>query len=37
MKYIGIPMGVWVLFSGSFQNQLSAVFGYDKATAKRIK
>lgn len=36
MKYIGIPMGLWVLFAGSFQNQLSEVFGYDHATAKRI-
>lgn len=36
MKYIGTPMGLWVLFAGSFQNQLSVVFDYDKATAKKI-
>lgn len=36
MKYIGTPVGFWLLFAGSFQNQLSVVFGYDKATAKRI-
>ena len=28
MKYIGMPMGMWVLFAGSFQKQLTAVFGY---------
>ena len=36
MKYIGMPMGMWVLFSGSFQKQLTAVLGYDAATAKAI-
>lgn len=35
MKYIGIPMSLWMLFKGSFKKQLSVVFGYDKATAKR--
>ena len=29
MKYAGMPMGMWVLFSGSFQKQLTAVLGYD--------
>ena len=24
MKYAGMPMGMWVLFSGSFQKQLTA-------------
>ena len=24
MKYVGIPMGMWVLFAGSFQMQLTA-------------
>lgn len=24
MKYVGIPMGMWVLFAGSFQKQLTA-------------
>ena len=36
MKYIGMPMGMWVLFAGSFQNQLTAVLGYDTDTAKAI-
>ena len=24
MKYAGMPMGMWVLFAGSFQKQLTA-------------
>lgn len=36
MKYAGMPLGMWVLFVGSFQKQLIAVLGYDKATAKQI-
>lgn len=28
MKYMGMPMGMWVLFAGSFKKQLTAVFGY---------
>ena len=36
MKYIGMPMGMWVLFAGSFQKQLTAVFGYGTNTAKAI-
>ena len=36
MKYAGMPMGMWALFAGSFQKQLTAVFGYDAPTAKRI-
>ena len=36
MKYIGMPMGMWVLFAGSFQKQLAAVFGYDADAAKAI-
>ena len=31
-----MPFGMWVLFAGSFQKQLTAVLGYDKATAKQI-
>ena len=31
-----MPLGMWVLFAGSFQKQLIAVLGYDKATAKQI-
>ena len=36
MKYLGMPMGMWALFAGSFQKQLTAVFGYDSDTAKGI-
>ena len=36
MKYAGMPMGMWVLFAGSFQKQLTAVLGYDAATARTI-
>ena len=36
MKYLGMPMGMWALFAGSFQKQLTAVFGYDTGTAKAI-
>ena len=36
MKYAGMPMGMWVLFDGSFQKQLTAVLGYDAATARAI-
>ena len=24
MNYVGMPMGMWVLFAGSFQKQLTA-------------
>ena len=36
MKYIGMPMGMWVLFAGSFQKQLTAVFSYDADAAQAI-
>ncbi len=36
MKYAGMPMGMWALFSKSFCEQLTAVFGYDEKTAKDI-
>ena len=36
MKYAGMPFGMWVLFAGSFQKQLTAVLGYDAATAKAM-
>ena len=36
MKYMGMPFGMWALFAGSFQKQLTAVLGYDAATAKQI-
>lgn len=36
MKYMGMPMGMWALFAGSFKKQLGVVFGYDEAVAKGI-
>ncbi len=36
MKYAGMPMGMWMLFAGSFQTQLTAVLGYDRETARAI-
>ena len=36
MKYAGMPKGMWVLFAGSFQKQLTAVLGYDADTARAI-
>ena len=36
MKYAGMPMGMWTMFAGSFQKQLTVVFGYDADTAKTI-
>ena len=36
MKYIGMPLGMWALFAGSFRRLLTVVFGYDAAAAKEI-
>ena len=36
MKYAGMPFGMWTMFAGSFQKQLTVVFGYDVDTAKAI-
>lgn len=36
MKYMWMPLGMWALFAGSFQKQLTATFGYDVQTAKAI-
>lgn len=36
MKYAGMPWGMWALFGGSFQKQLTAVFGYDEKNASEI-
>ena len=36
MKYAGMPFGMWTMFAGSFQKQLTVVFGYDVDTAKTI-
>lgn len=31
-----MPFGMWTMFAGSFQKQLTAVLGYDTDTAKAI-
>ena len=36
MKYVGMPMGMWALFAGSFRKELTDVFGYDAAAAEEI-
>lgn len=36
MKYAGMPMGMWILFSGSFRRQLTDSFGLDKSEAKAV-
>ena len=36
MKYIGIPLGMWVLFEKSFRKNLVSEFGYFKFRANHI-
>ena len=36
MKYIGMPMGMWVLFKRSFRKKMVSVLGYDERRAARI-
>lgn len=36
MTYFGMPFGMWALFAPSFRKQLTAVLGYDAATARAI-
>lgn len=36
MKYAGMPMGMWLLFSGSFRKQLEEELGYGRGEARRI-
>ena len=37
MSALNRPFGMWMLFAGSFQKQLTAVLGYDADTAKAIQ
>ena len=37
MKYCGMPMGMWALFSRSFEQRLTDVLGYDRETARAIR
>ena len=36
MKYVGMPMGMWVLFRRSFREKMVSVLGYDERRAARI-
>lgn len=36
MNFIGMPAGMWLIFSDSFRKQLTSVLGYDTNTAKTI-
>ncbi len=35
MNYIGMPLGMWILFGTSFEQNLITDFGLDRETAKR--
>ncbi|MCM1047167.1 MAG: L-2-amino-thiazoline-4-carboxylic acid hydrolase [Clostridiales bacterium] len=37
MKYVGMPMGMWLLFCASFKKQLSVTLNFNADTAKEIK
>ena len=37
MKYIGMPMGMWTLFSKSFEQNLVTVFGLDRYSTGTVK
>lgn len=36
MKYIGMPMGMWFLFHGSFKKDLVEILGYDAKSSEEI-
>ena len=36
MRYVGMPVGMWLLFVRSFRRQLTAALGMDGATASRV-
>ena len=37
MKYIGIPLGMWVLFEKSFRKNLVSEFGYNKSQPNKYR
>ena len=37
MRYIGKPVGMWLLFAGSFEKNLITVLGYDTIMSISIK
>ena len=36
MKYTGMPLGMWMLFSSSFKKELTGVLKYDQKSAEQI-
>ena len=36
MKYVGMPLGMWILYKQSFRDHLVSVFGYSVQEAKEI-
>ena len=36
MKYAGMPIGMWLLFSGSFKEKLTSVLGFSNEEAAKI-
>lgn len=36
MNYFGMPLGMWLLFKGSFQKNMEVVLGFDHRTAAEI-
>lgn len=36
MKYVGMPLGMWLLFKGSFQKNMTVVLGFDQRTAAEV-
>lgn len=36
MNYIGMPLGMWLLYKDSFRAGLTAVLGFDRETAERV-
>ena len=36
MRYIGMPLGMWLLFVGSFRRELIGTLNFDRIQAKTI-
>ena len=36
MKYIGMPLGMWAIFTKSYKRELTTVFGYDEAISRAV-
>ena len=37
MKYVGMPMGMWALFAGSFRKNLESIFGLSASASKEVE